>query len=147
MQILAVVLIGGLFCYFLARYLTSPIEKLRSATQRVAGGDFETKSTEKVGNRKDELAYLAKDFDDTAERIENLIESEKRLTQDISHELRSPLARMNVALELARSKTNPETMKLLERIETESGRLNDLIGQLLTLSKLEAGSNDLKNTK
>lgn len=140
LQILAVVIIGGLFCYFLAGYLTSPIIKLRSATQKLAEGDFEIRVAEKVGNRRDELAHLAKDFDEMAERIENLINSEKRLTQDISHELRSPLARMNVALELARAKTNPETINLLQRIETESGRLNELIGQLLTLSKLETGS-------
>jgi signal transduction histidine kinase len=140
LQIIAVVLIGGLFCYFLARYLTSPITKLRNATKKVAQGDFETRVAEKVGKRRDELAELARDFDDMAERIENLIESEKRLTQDISHELRSPLARMNVALELARSRSNAETLPLLERLENESVRLNDLIGQLLTLSKLETGS-------
>lgn len=140
LQILAVLLIGGLFCYLLARYMTSPIIKLRGATQRLAEGDFETRVADKVGKRGDELGHLAKDFDEMAERIQNLIESEKRLTQDISHELRSPLARMNVALELARAKTNPETLNLLQRIETESGRLNDMIGQLLTLSKLETGS-------
>ncbi len=140
LQIIAVLLIGGLFCYFLARYMTSPIIKLRGATQRLAEGDFETRVAEKVGKRGDELGHLAKDFDEMAARIENLIESEKRLTQDISHELRSPLARLNVALELARVKTNPETLGLLNRIETESGRLNDMIGQLLTLSKLETGS-------
>jgi two-component system sensor histidine kinase CpxA len=139
-QILAVVLIGGLFCYFLALYLTSPIQKLRNATKKVSEGDFQTRVAEKIGKRKDELAYLAKDFDEMANRIENLIESEKRLTQDISHELRSPLARMNVAIELARSKSNPETIPMLERLDKESIRLNELIGQLLTLSKLETGS-------
>lgn len=144
LQIISVVLIGGLFCYFLAGYLTSPITKLRNATQKVAEGNFETKVAQEIGNRRDELAYLAKDFDEMAERIDNLIESEKRLTQDISHELRSPLARMNVALELARAKTNPETLGLLNRIDTESGRLNDLIGQLLTLSKLETGSQNFE---
>lgn len=140
LQILSVLLIGGFFCYFLARYLTSPITKLRNATQKVAEGNFETRVAEQVGNRRDELAKLAQDFDEMAERIDNLIESEKRLTQDISHELRSPLARMNVALELARAKTNPETIPIIERLEKESARLNDMIGQLLTLSKLETGS-------
>ncbi len=144
LQLLAVVLIGGLFCYFLARYLTSPITKLRNATRKIAEGDFNTSVAEKIGNRKDELAQLAGDFDEMAERIENLINSEKRLTQDISHELRSPLARMNVALELARVKTSPETIPFIERLEKESARLNDLIGQLLTLSKLETGSQDFE---
>ncbi len=144
LQILTVFLIGGLFCYLLARYMTSPITKLRNATQKIAEGDFETRVAEKVGKRRDELGGLAKDFDEMAERINNLIESEKRLTQDISHELRSPLARMNVALELARVKSNPETVNLLQRIDIESGRLNELIGQLLTLSKLETGSQNFE---
>ncbi|NNE99795.1 MAG: HAMP domain-containing protein [Pyrinomonadaceae bacterium] len=146
LQILTVFLIGGLFCYFLARYLTSPITRLRAATQRVAKGDFETKVSDGNGNRKDELAALASDFDEMASRIETLITSEKRLTQDISHELRSPLARMNVALELARAKSNPETLPLLERLERESESLNDLIGQLLTLSKLETGTQRFEKT-
>lgn len=144
LQILAVILIGGLFCYFLARYLTSPITKLRNATRNIAEGDFNTSVAEKFGNRKDELAQLAGDFDEMAKRIESLIDSERRLTQDISHELRSPLARMNVALELARVKATPETTKFIERLEKESNRLNELITQLLTLSKLETGTQDFE---
>lgn len=144
LQLLAVVLIGGFFCYFLARYLTSPITKLRNATRKIADGDFNTSVAEKLGKRKDELAQLAGDFDEMAERIESLINSERRLTQDISHELRSPLARMNVALELARAKSTSETTPFLDRLEKESMRLNDLIGQLLTLSKLETGSQDFE---
>lgn len=140
LQGLAVVLVGGLVCYGLARYLTFPITKLRGAAQLLAEGNFETRVSDKIGKRRDEVALLAKDFDEMARRIESLINSEKRLTQDISHELRSPLARMNVALELARSKANEDTLPLLARLETESGRLNELIEQLLTLSKLETGS-------
>ena len=134
---LAVILMGGLVCYGLARYLSSPISKLRDATQRFASGDLKTRVG---GAGGDELANLAKDFDEMAERIEALITSEKRLTQDISHELRSPLARMNVALELARQKANKETIPMIARLEAESGVLNNLISQLLTLSKLETGS-------
>jgi two-component system sensor histidine kinase CpxA len=147
LQVLAVVLIGGLFCYFLAKYLTSPLAQLRNATHKIAEGNFETRVAENFGKRKDEVADLARDFDEMAQRIENLIESEKRLTQDISHELRSPLARMNVALELAKTRTTPESEKLIKRIETESGRLNDLIGQLLTLSKLETGSQSFEKNE
>lgn len=139
-QILAVVLVGGLVCYALARYLTIPITKLRGAAQLLAEGNFETRVSDKIGNRRDEVALLAKDFDEMAGRIEILINSEKRLTQDISHELRSPLARINVALELARSKSNPETLPMLDRLESESKRLNNLISELLTISKLETGS-------
>ena len=79
-----------------------------------------------------------------AERIESLVTSEKRLTQDISHELRSPLARMNVALEIAKQKANSETQPVLQRIEKESSRLNEMISRLLILSKLESGGQELE---
>ena len=143
-QILAVVLTGGLVCYGLALYLTSPISKLRNATQKLASGDFQARVNERVGKRGDELSKLANDFDEMAERIETLITSEKRLTQDISHELRSPLARLNVALEIARSKANDDTNPFLERIEIESNRLNEMLSRLLTLSKLETGSGNFE---
>ncbi len=146
LQILAVALIGSLLCYLLARYITTPISKLRDATNLIAQGDFGVRTRNEVGHRRDELGQLANDFDEMAGQIENLIKSEKRLTQDISHELRSPLARMNVALELARKKANEETMPLIARLEGESDRLNDLIGQLLTLSKLETGAREFDRT-
>ena len=75
-----------------------------------------------------------------AERIESLITSQKRLTRDVSHELRSPLARLNVALELAKQKGSSDTQVLLNRIEREGKQLNDMISQILTLSKLESQS-------
>jgi two-component system sensor histidine kinase CpxA len=143
LKILAVVFAAGLGCYGLARYLSSPIGKLRKATQKLAGGDLQTRVGGEIGNRRDELAHLAKDFDEMAERIETLLSSQKRLTQDISHELRSPLARLNVALELAKQRSvSDATAPILERIETESNRLNEMIGRLLTLSKLESGAQD-----
>jgi signal transduction histidine kinase len=135
LRILAVILTAGLLCYALARYLTAPVKKLRNATKKLADGDLSVRVASK---RRDELGKLARDFDEMAERIESLIASQKRLTRDVSHELRSPLARMNVALELARQKSGAETAALLERIETESRRLNEMIGQILTLSKLES---------
>ncbi len=144
LQILAVIFTAGLGCYWLARYLSSPIGKLRTATQKLAGGDLQTRVADEVGNRHDELAALAKDFDEMAERIETLIDSQKRLTRDVSHELRSPLARMNVALELARAKSNGDSNKLLDRIERESKQLNDMISQILTLSKLESQSETIE---
>ncbi len=79
-----------------------------------------------------------------AERIETLINSQKRLTRDVSHELRSPLARLNVALELAKTKSNPDSHKLLDRIEREGKQLNDMISQILTLSKLESQSETIE---
>ena len=141
LQVLGIILTAGLGCYALALYLTAPISKVRRATQSFAAGDLQTRVGAGVGKRRDELSGLAKDFDEMAERIESLVTSEKRLTQDISHELRSPLARLNVALELARAKANPETHNFFKRIETESLRLNEMISRLLTLSKLETNSN------
>lgn len=147
LQILAVVLTAGLVCYALALYLSSPIGKLRTATRRLAAGDLSVRVASEIRNRKDDLAFLANDFDDMAERLENLIESEKRLSRDISHELRSPLARMKVALELLRSRSNGDSGPLLDRIDGESDRLNELISQILTLSKLETGSGDFTETE
>lgn len=146
-QALAVVLTAGLVCYALALYLSSPIRKLRIATRKLAEGDLSVRVAPSVGNRKDDVGYLGRDFDEMAERLENLIESEKRLTRDISHELRSPLARMNVALELLRGRSNGEGGPLLDRIEGESVRLNDLVTQILTLSKLETGSGDFSRSE
>jgi signal transduction histidine kinase len=136
----AVLLTAGLFCYWLARYLTSPIVRLRSATQRLANGDLSARVSPEIGNRRDELADLARDFDLMAERIESLINAQQRLLGDISHELRSPLARLSVALELARQSAGPDASTALDRIEREAGRLNLLIGQLLALSRLESGA-------
>ncbi len=131
-----------LLCWALARYLSSPIGKLRQAAQKLADGDLTARVADQVGRRGDELAALAKDFDLMAERIESLVTSQQRLSRDVSHELRSPLARMNVALEIAKQKTNGEAAPQLARIEAESERLNDMISRLLTLSKLETGSKD-----
>lgn len=147
LRILAVILTGGLVCYGLARYLTSPIVKLQRATKKLAEGELQTRLGKKVSKGGDELSQLARDFDEMAERIESLVTSEKRLTQDISHELRSPLARMNVALEIAKQKTNAESQPILERIEKESNRLNEMISRLLILSKLESGGQELEKQK
>ena len=131
-----------ILCWLLAKYLASPIGKLRKATQRFADGDLSTRVADKLGRRRDELASLAKDFDVMAERIEGLVTSQQRLSRDVSHELRSPLARMNVALEIAKQKSNGDTSIVFQRIESESQRLNDMISRLLTLSKLETGMKD-----
>lgn len=135
-------LTGVILCWLLALYLTSPIRKLREATNKLAEGDLSTRVAQKVGRRRDEIADLARDFDAMAERIETLVMSQQRLNRDISHELRSPLARLNVALEMAKQRSEPESAPQLQRIEKESHRLNEMISRLLTLSKLETGSQD-----
>ncbi|MDI1243401.1 MAG: ATP-binding protein [bacterium] len=138
----ALLLTALVLCWLLAKYLASPIGKLRMATQRFADGDLSTRVADQLGGRRDELASLAKDFDLMAERIEGLVTSQQRLSRDVSHELRSPLARMNVALEIAKQRSNGDTSTFFQRIEIESQRLNGMISRLLTLSKLESGSKD-----
>jgi two-component system sensor histidine kinase CpxA len=133
---------GIVLCWMLALYLTSPVRKLREATNKLAEGDLSTRVADRVGRRRDEIGDLARDFDAMAERIESLISSQQRLSRDVSHELRSPLARMNVALEIAKQKSNGDTSLVFRRIESESQRLNEMISRLLTLSKLETGSKD-----
>ncbi|HEX3100624.1 MAG TPA: histidine kinase dimerization/phospho-acceptor domain-containing protein, partial [Pyrinomonadaceae bacterium] len=139
-RLAGLLLTAFLLCYLLAMYLTLPIRKIREATHKLADGDLQTRVAQKVGRRRDELADLAGDFDEMAERIESLITSQQRLNSDISHELRSPLARLNVALEIAKQKSSPETEPFLNRIEIESHRLNEMISRLLILAKLESGS-------
>lgn len=130
------VLTSGLVCYLLAWYIASPVVRLRQATQRLAAGDL-TARAGVPGKRRDEIAGLIRDFDTMAGRIEDLLKSQSRLMNDISHELRSPLARLNVALGLARKRSGPESAEMLERIELEAERLNEMIGRLLTLARLE----------
>lgn len=131
---------SGLISYLLALYLTSPVKKLKTVVQSFAEGNLEARVTPELGSRRDELADLGREFDHMAERIAALISSQKRLLADISHELRSPLARLTVALELARKNINPKGIASLDRIEMESERVNNLVGQLLALTRLESGA-------
>lgn len=138
--ILIAVLTSGLVCFLLARYLTSPVARLRAATQRLASGDLTARAGELGSRRSDEIAQLVRDFDGMASRIENLVNAQSRLLNDISHELRSPLARLNVALGLARQRSNKEVDGAIDRIELEANRLNELIGRLLVLARMEGGA-------
>jgi two-component system sensor histidine kinase CpxA len=133
------VISSGLVCYLLAWFLTMPVVRLRAATRQLAAGDLSARAGAPSARRRDEVAGLMRDFDTMAERLENLVKAQSRLLNDISHELRSPLARLNVALGLARQRSGPETASMLERIELEASRLNELIGRLLTLARLEDG--------
>jgi signal transduction histidine kinase len=146
-HMLAVGLMGGLFCYGLARYLTSPVTKLRAATRELARGNLSARVVPTLGGRRDELASLAADFDEMAEKIQLLLDSQRRLLGDISHELRSPLARLNVALELARQRSGETAESALERIQREAETLNEMIGQLLALTRLESGAEEISKTE
>jgi two-component system sensor histidine kinase CpxA len=142
--ILIAVLSSGLVCYFLARYLTSPIVRLRKATQKLASGDLSARAGGATPHSRDEVSQLVRDFDLMAEQIENLVRAQSRLLKDISHELRSPLARLTVALELARQRSAPEVEPILDRISLESSRMNELIGSLMTIARLESGAGSMR---
>jgi signal transduction histidine kinase len=134
------ILIVGVVCYLLGLYLTSPLKTLQSAVKSFAEGNLDARVSPELGSRGDELADLGREFDHMAERIAALISSEKRLLADISHELRSPLARLTVALELARKNVDGRAVSALDRIEQESERVNQLVGRLLTITRLESGA-------
>ncbi|MDG4554427.1 MAG: ATP-binding protein [Candidatus Competibacter sp.] len=126
------------FSALLAWYLSKPIRHLRGAFDAVAAGKLETRIGTRMGRRRDEIADLGRDFDRMAQQLQILLGSQRRLLHDVSHELRSPLARLQAAIGLARQQ--PEKLDAsLDRIERESSRLDELVGELLTLSRLEAG--------
>lgn len=130
---------SGLVCFLLARYLTAPLDRLRRATERYATGDLDARVAPTLGTRRDEVAELAQAFDHMAQRLQELMTSQRQLLSDVSHELRSPLARLQVALGLARQRSDGRAAAELDRIERETERLNELIGQLLSLARLESG--------
>lgn len=139
-RVIAAMLTAGLLCYMLARYIVSPVVKLRAVTRQLTEGDLAARVGPLMGTRRDELADMGRDFDAMAARIEALLGAQARLLRDISHELRSPLARLGVALDLLRKRTPPEAETHLARIEREAARLNEMIGQLLSLSRWETGT-------
>jgi two-component system sensor histidine kinase CpxA len=147
LRLLVVLVIGGIFCYWLARCLTTPLLKLRTTTNELAEGNLGARVASKLVKRRDEVGQLGRDFNVMAERLESMVNSQQRLLGDISHELRSPLARLGVALGLARQRSGPEANSALDRIERESDNLNEMISQLLTLTRLESGTDGRKRTE
>ena len=141
--ILSLWVAGGLmFSALLAWYLTRPINRLRIGFNQLAHGDLSVRLKPEMGRRRDEIADLAGDFDTMAERLQQLVRARDQLLHDVSHELRSPLARLNMAVGLARQ--SPKLMdETLTRIERETERLDGLVGELLTLSRVESGDPQL----
>ncbi len=131
------IIVSGVVCVVFARYLASPLQRMRAATQRLKEGDLSARAAAGLEGRRDEIGDVVRDFDAMAERIEILMQAQRQLLSDISHELRSPLARLNVALELARRTSGEGAAAHLARIEGEAERMNDLIGRLLALSRAE----------
>lgn len=134
-------LVGGLaglgFSVLLARYLVRPVQDLRSAFERLRQGDFSVRLSPRMGRRHDEIADLAHDFDAMAGQLDALVNARDRLLHDVSHELRSPLSRLQLAIGLLRQ--SPERREdLLDRVETEAQRLSDMVGEILTLARSES---------
>ena len=126
------------FSFALAWYFAKPLRRLRYAISSLAQGDLAIRVADSMGNRRDELSDLGRDFDHMAEQIDRLVHAQQRLLHDVSHELRSPLARIQASIGLAQQQ--PEKVQnYLTRIERESQRMSDLVGELLVLSRLEAG--------
>ena len=128
-------LTSGLVSYALAATFSRPVRKLREATVALADGDLDVRIGDALGKRRDELGMLGNDFDAMAEKLQRAAEQQTELSRNISHELRSPLARMRVALELARRKSGE--LEELDRLETDAERLDSLIGQILSYTRLE----------
>lgn len=138
LQWLMPALAGALLCLLLARHIASPIRTLQSVVGKIADGDLSVRASPAIGSRRDELADLARDFDRMTDRIQSLLQKQQQLLGDISHELRSPLTRLNVSLELVR-RGKPDAV---DRMQADLDRLNTLIGQILTLTRLQARSGD-----
>ena len=134
--VIILLLVSGGVSYLLARAISKPILRFRESTVAIAGGDLDTRIPEAVEKRSDEIGALAQDFNRMARKLQVAWQRQGELTSNVSHELRSPLARLKVALELARRKTGD--LSELDRIDAEAERLDALVGQLLTFSKLDA---------
>ncbi len=132
-------LIAALTSLLLARYISAPIARLRRASRDLAKGNLDARvGAPERGWATDEVGVLSRDFDTMAERIQALVTDKETLLRDISHELRSPLARIRMALGLAERRANDEVQPDLQRIEREAERLDALIGQIMTLARLRA---------
>jgi two-component system, OmpR family, sensor histidine kinase CpxA len=140
-QLPVAIAVGGLTTFVLVLLFSRPLVRLRKAARQLAEGNLSTRVEESSSaasrSSSDEFQGLVHDFNHMAERLESLVGAQKLLLRDVSHELRSPLARLSVALALVREDAPSELNEHLARIEREAERLNQLIGQLLTLSSME----------
>ena len=130
-------LVSGLICYLMTRYLTAPILRLREASQQLAAGDLSIRAAG-MERRRDELGDLVRDFNAMASRIEELVSRQRQLISDVSHELRSPLARLYVALDLGRERKGNDPA--FDHMEKDIGLLNEMIGRLLAVARLDTSA-------
>ena len=135
-----VLLVAGLFCFWLARHITAPVVQLGEAASQIADGHLSTRVSQSLHSRRDEIGLLGQHFDRMAERIESLVAGQQRLLSTVSHELRSPLTRLTLAATLLRNCSPEESTEYLDRMELETEQLDKLIAQLLTLSRIDSGA-------
>ena len=146
LAILAIALgVSAAVCFILARYLASPVDRLRLATRQLAAGDLNVRVAPALRGRQDDLGLLAADLDSMAERLRQLLEGKQQLLRDVSHELRSPLARLQLALSLAR-RDDGAAERHLARIAAEADRLEQLIARTLRLVRLERPAHALEQS-
>jgi len=141
MRVISSIIMLSILSFFLARHITEPISKLRKATREIADGNFGVRVNDALGKRQDVIGKLGFDFDQMTMQIQTLLKDREQLLRDISHELRSPLARLTIALEMSINKSSEEVIPNLKRIGIEAERLNTLIGEILILNRLESGTN------
>ena len=133
LRVLLALLVAAFFCFLLAKSITAPIRALRAASLKLESGDFSSRVLPTIAPRNDEIADTARAFDRMADRIQVLVQKRQELLADISHELRSPLTRLSVSLELVRRGEND----VVEQMQKDLDRLNDMIGQILLLTRLD----------
>jgi two-component system sensor histidine kinase CpxA len=136
--------VSAFLCLIIAHYLSKPVERLRDATNELARGNLDIRVSRYIGNRSDEIADLVRDFDSMAGELRNLIQSERNLLSGVSHELRSPIARIRLALTLARDADDHERHEMLDRIEQDTIQLDSMLEQILTVARLEGGQHKPK---
>jgi two-component system OmpR family sensor kinase len=138
LPLLAAICASLIFAFLLAWYFAQPIRHLKQAFDAAAEGNLDRRLSLAMGGRRDELSDLGRDFDRMTQKLRALMNSQRRLLHDVSHELRSPLARLQASIGLALQQ--PEKIhESLQRIAREGGRIDKLVSELLTLSKLETG--------
>lgn len=144
--LLTSILVSGTACFFLARHLARGLSTLQKATRSIAKGDLSVRVSQRFNKRRDEIAFLANDFDHMTERLEKAMSEQKRLIKDVSHELRTPLARLQVALALAQQRSQGVVDRELARIKQAADYLNDVISDILALPVLDDGGWALDDT-